>query len=213
MPLLVQPAGASGYACLQGLTWERAELVAVLDGDTIDVRFADGRTERVRYIGVDTPERGDAGYLEATQANTAVLNASPTELYLARDVSDRDRFGRLLRYVVSAAGSLSHELMRQGWARTLTIPPDVRCADELVAIQREAQAAGRGVWTTQVAAEPLPTLRPADTASCHPSYPNVCIPPPPPDLDCRDIPFRRFAVLPPDPHGFDRDGNGVGCEQ
>jgi micrococcal nuclease len=40
----------------------------------------------------------------------------------------------------------------------------------------------------------------------------VCIPPPPPDLDCADVPERRFAVLPPDPHRFDGDGDGIGCE-
>lgn len=48
--------------------------------------------------------------------------------------------------------------------------------------------------------------------NCDPSYPTVCIPPHPPDLDCGDIPHRRFRVLPPDPHGFDRDNDGIGCE-
>jgi hypothetical protein len=47
---------------------------------------------------------------------------------------------------------------------------------------------------------------------CSPAYPTVCIPPPPPDLNCADITFRRFVVLPPDPHHFDGDGNGIGCE-
>lgn len=47
---------------------------------------------------------------------------------------------------------------------------------------------------------------------CDPSYPTVCIPPPPPDLDCRSIAARRFAVRPPDQHGLDADGDGVGCE-
>jgi len=41
----------------------------------------------------------------------------------------------------------------------------------------------------------------------------VCIPPPPPDLDCKDIPYRNFKVLPPDPHRLDRDGDGIGCER
>ena len=50
------------------------------------------------------------------------------------------------------------------------------------------------------------------TGNCDPSYPTVCIPPPPPDLDCPDIPYRRFQVLPPDPHDFDREGDGLGCE-
>lgn len=47
---------------------------------------------------------------------------------------------------------------------------------------------------------------------CDPAYPTVCIFPPPPDLDCKDIPYRRFKVLPPDPHRFDGDGDGIGCE-
>ena len=50
------------------------------------------------------------------------------------------------------------------------------------------------------------------TKNCHPSYPDFCIPPPPPDLNCPDIPHKRFTVLPPDPHKFDRDKNGIGCE-
>lgn len=48
--------------------------------------------------------------------------------------------------------------------------------------------------------------------ACDPAYPTVCIPPPPPDLNCGDITFRRFTVLAPDPHSFDRDADGVGCE-
>ena len=65
--------------------------------------------------------------------------------------------------------------------------------------------------------KPLPTWtsRPAPTAvssNCHPSYPTVCIPYPPPDLDCGDIPYRRFQVIGSDPHRFDGDNDGIGCE-
>jgi hypothetical protein len=63
------------------------------------------------------------------------------------------------------------------------------------------------------------TAQPATTtttANCAPSYPDVCIPPPPPDLDCGQIPYRNFRVIynvpDPDPHGFDRDHDGIGCE-
>jgi hypothetical protein len=69
------------------------------------------------------------------------------------------------------------------------------------------------------------TLRPSSTPSlvatptggsgngnCHPAYRSVCIPPPPPDLDCGDVPYDNFEVLPPDPHNFDREGDGLGCE-
>lgn len=58
-----------------------------------------------------------------------------------------------------------------------------------------------------------PTQPPPAAENCdRQSYPDVCIPPYPPDLDCGDVPFRRFTVRPPDPHGFDRDGDGIGCE-
>ncbi len=49
--------------------------------------------------------------------------------------------------------------------------------------------------------------------NCHESYPTVCIPPPPPDLDCGEISYRRFEVKQPDPHGFDGDKDGIGCEK
>lgn len=49
-------------------------------------------------------------------------------------------------------------------------------------------------------------------ANCSPAYPTVCIPPPPPDLDCKDVPHKNFQVKAPDPHRFDRDKDGIGCE-
>ncbi len=69
-------------------------------------------------------------------------------------------------------------------------------------------------------APPMPTepvaptapVMPTSSPGCAPEYPTVCIPPPPPDLDCSDIPYRRFPVLPPDRHRFDTDNDGVGCE-
>ncbi|HBE19178.1 MAG TPA: hypothetical protein DEG17_19755 [Cyanobacteria bacterium UBA11149] len=54
----------------------------------------------------------------------------------------------------------------------------------------------------------------ADTGNnCDSSYPTVCIAPPPPDLDCKDIPHRNFQVQSPDPHKFDDDEDGIGCEK
>lgn len=58
----------------------------------------------------------------------------------------------------------------------------------------------------------IPVSGGGGSGSCHPSYPGICIPPPPPDLNCPDIPYRNFQVLPPDPHDFDREGDGLGCE-
>ncbi len=70
------------------------------------------------------------------------------------------------------------------------------------------------VWFEVDQAPAAPPVDPggAPTAGCDPSYPGVCIPPYPPDLDCGQVGVRGFAVAPPDPHGFDGDGDGVGCE-
>ena len=78
-----------------------------------------------------------------------------------------------------------------------------------------ASATGPPPPTTVRPASPTATAAVAATArgNCHPSYPDVCIPPPPPDLDCADIPYRGFRVLPPDPHRLDgMPANGIGCE-
>lgn len=63
------------------------------------------------------------------------------------------------------------------------------------------------------AAPPTSPPQPTVQANCHPSYPDVCIPPPPPDLDCGDIPYRNFRVVGSDPHRFDGDHDGIGCER
>jgi len=60
--------------------------------------------------------------------------------------------------------------------------------------------------------ESIPTFRPTLRPRCDPAYPSVCIPPPPPDLDCGEISYKNFRVLSPDPHRFDRDRDGIGCE-
>jgi micrococcal nuclease len=62
---------------------------------------------------------------------------------------------------------------------------------------------------------PAPTRAPTPAGNCHPAYPTVCIPPPPPDLDCKDIPYRNFPVNHRygDPHRFDGDQDGIGCER
>lgn len=199
-------------ACLDGLEWEPATLVRVIDGDTIDVRI-NGSTERVRYIGVNTPERNQPGYSEATKANRSLVESGP--LWLARDVSERDRFGRLLRFVIAGEQFVNLALVEQGMAQVATFPPDVRCADTYLAAQQRARDNGTGLWANRTAPAVQPTVAPATGQSCHPAYPDVCIPPPPPDLNCRDIPHRRFRVdwTYGDPHGFDGDRDGIGCER
>lgn len=64
-----------------------------------------------------------------------------------------------------------------------------------------------------VSSESTPPVQPTEEKSCDPSYPTVCIAPYPPDLNCIDISYSNFQVFAPDPHGFDADFDGVGCEK
>ena len=195
-------------ADVAGLARTPAHLERVVDGDTIDVRMGETR-ERVRLIGIDTPERGEPGAAEATARLGALLADRP--LYLEADTTDRDRYERLLRYVWTPEADgwtlVNRTLVAEGLARVYLIPPDERYAEQLRAAEATARAAARGLWRSA----PPPQPEPAG-GRCDPSYPSVCIPPPPPDLDCGEISLRRFRVDAPDPHRFDRDRDGIGCE-
>lgn len=109
-------------------------------------------------------------------------------------------------------------MARDGFAHQLTIPPNVAHADDVGAAVAEARDAGRGLWGAgcDTAASGAPdAASPGSTpggGGCDPPYPTLCIPPGARDLDCADIAERYFPVLPPDPHSFDGNHDGVGCE-
>ena len=127
----------------------------VVDGDTIDVMI-DGREERVRLTGIDTPEkaRRDTGAPAECFADEATAFAESllpvgTEVRLERDVVGRDDYGRVLAYVYRADDGIfvNYEIVRQGYAQPLTIPPNVTFADLMVDAAREAEAADAGLWS------------------------------------------------------------------
>jgi micrococcal nuclease len=129
-----------------------APVVRVVDGDTIIVRLH-GAKERVRLIGIDTPESVKPGtpvqcYAKAASRETHAL-LDGRSVRLVADVEARDRYGRLLAYIYRRPDGLfvNAELARRGYARQLTIPPNVRFADRFGALVREARNAGRGLWT------------------------------------------------------------------
>lgn len=123
----------------------QAQLVEVVDGDTIKVRI-DGKTESVRYFGIDTPERDQPGYQAATEANRKLLGNGP--IYLVAEQTNRDKYDRLLRYVYAADGTfVDLEMVRQGWAQPVEYPPDLRHAAEARAAAVEAAQNGSGFWS------------------------------------------------------------------
>ncbi len=129
-----------------------ATLARVVDGDTIRVRI-NGREERVRLVGIDTPESVKPGtpvqcYALAASARTKALLPKGAAVRLVRDVEERDRYGRLLAYVYRVRDGLfvNLALVREGYAVTLTVPPNVAHTDEFVAAARDAREHGRGLW-------------------------------------------------------------------
>jgi micrococcal nuclease len=139
-------------------------VVKVVDGDTIHVLVA-GRRDKVRYIGVDTPEtkhptKGVQCYGRAASAFNERLVAGE-RVRLVRDVEARDRYGRLLAYVYRARDGLfvNAELARLGYAQSLAIAPDVRHAARFAALAREARRTGRGLWSACRSTAKLATLR------------------------------------------------------
>jgi micrococcal nuclease len=157
--LLVVVAAALGWQRVAGdasdgsASPSRARVVRVVDGDTILVSVGGGRQERVRYIGVDTPESVKPGtpvqcYAKRASAfNKKLLTGRSVRL--VQDAEARDRYGRLLAYVYREPDGLfvNAEIARGGYARTLTIPPNVKFAARFRALAAAAQDAGRGLWS------------------------------------------------------------------
>ena len=138
--LAAEPAEEKGTAP-EG---ETAVVRNVIDGDTIDVDL-DGQEYRLRYIGVDTPERDEPYYQEAAEANRQLVDGQA--VILVKDVSETDRYGRLLRYVYLTDGTfVNAELLRQGMARLVTFPPDVAQQAYFSQLQEEARTANLGLW-------------------------------------------------------------------
>ncbi len=205
-----------------------ARLDRVIDGDTVALTSG----ARVRLVQIDTPEIGTGEcYSRAAARDLRRLLPVGAAVSLERDplLDERDRYGRLLRYVWRGSENVNLRLVRDGSATVWLYRGERgRYAAELLAAGRAARAAKRGLWGA-CPRTPWNPYGPATTgpgagaaggavgivgsgARCDPSYPDVCIPPPPPDLDCKDVPYRDFRVLPPDPHRFDRESDGRGCE-
>jgi len=114
------------------------------DGDSFSCRA--GR--KIRLLGIDTPElaQGEPG----RQAHAALRRLLPrgTRVRLESDVALRDRFGRELAYVWTGSRMVNESLVRQGWAMLYTLPPNVKYAGRLERAQKEARAAGAGLWAS-----------------------------------------------------------------
>jgi micrococcal nuclease len=121
---------------------ENAVLVThVIDGDTIEIEGG----YHVRYIGIDTPEKVEPYYWEALKANQELVEGK--RIRLERDVEDKDKYGRLLRYVWVDSTMVNAELVRLGYAYSYSYPPNLKYQEYFLQMEKEAREKKLGLWS------------------------------------------------------------------
>ena len=187
----------------------------VVDGDTIDVRLASGKRERVRLIGIDAAERGACFAPEATQRARQL--ALSKQIVLRGDATQdtRDRHGRLLAYVWLPGGrDLGFQLLTGGFAKVYVYDAPFQRLPAYRTAESRAKSASAGTWKACGSTTIRPVVPPPPpSGNCHPSY-SPCLPIVG-DLDCADIRAMGVApvrVLGSDPYRLDGDSDGYGCE-
>ena len=120
---------------------ENAVLVTrIIDGDTIEIEGG----YRVRYIGIDTPEKGESYYWEALRANRDLVEGK--KIRLEKDVDDKDEYGRLLRYVWVDNIMVNAELVKSGHAYSYSYPSNTKYQTYFLQLEQEAREHKRGLW-------------------------------------------------------------------
>ena len=150
--------GSAASGLLPGKLYS-ATVVRIVDGDTAVFRIKGGAQEKVRFIGIDTPESTTKiePYGKAASAYTAKKLKLGSTVYLEKDVEPRDRYGRLLAYVwIEKPGAITQSELRaklfnarlviDGYAQQMTIPPNVKYADYFGTFADEARFANKGLW-------------------------------------------------------------------
>ena len=208
-------------------TSPRYRVLDVVDGDTVKVAYR-GSEISVRIIGIDTPETVhpsepvECGGPQATAAATRLLTGKRVRLVFDPSQGRTDAYGRTLAYLdVPALGDFGLAMINRGKAAEYTYDTSYAHQARYLAAQSTAQAHKRGIWSkcggvdtplSQPARAPQPLVHQGNNSggNCDPGY-DPCVPPYPPDLNCSDVdgPIR---VTGDDPHGFDADGDGIGCD-
>lgn len=197
-------SASAGEISETGRTSNDVKVVRVIDGDTIIL--ASG--EIVRYIGINSPESNDCYSQESTNANTQLVLGKVVSL--EKDVSNLDKYNRLLRFVWVDDKFVNEQLVREGFAKAYKYPPDVTFADQFVQAEQEARENDRGLWST-CEQNSINAISPSPTAKSTTQYSGA-------DKDCGD--FKTHAQAQAffesagvgDPHKLDSDDDGSACE-
>lgn len=209
-PLVVE--NISPTTTVLALRADQATVVSITDGDTIRVTLADGTNEPVRLIGIDAPESGQPFSAEAKDLLTSLLEGQTVRL--VRDESDRDNFGRLLRYVYLGEQFVNRLMVESGLAVARAYPPDTAHSASLDGAANDAEISALGLWsvptttttaattTTTTSQPPTTTVAPTTTVTttttipattttttppaqnCHSSYEGACLLVGAGDYDC-----------------------------
>lgn len=152
---LVENELISTDSATQGLEGERVKVTKVVDGDTIVVLLGEDNQQTVRLIGIDTPETVDprrpVGCFGKEASNKAKELLSAKQIILQKDVSETDKYKRLLRYIFLPLPDgrilfVNDYMVREGFAKVLTYPPDVKFNEQFRQAEQEAREGGRGLW-------------------------------------------------------------------
>jgi micrococcal nuclease len=186
----------SGVMCSGNARCIIGTVTSVIDGDTIKV---DGQS--IRFALASAPELNESGGIEARNFIETICSVGSVATVDEDDGQTQGSYGRILGVVYCNGFNLNQDLLDVGHGYLISS----FCNDSEFTTEYWAQKHGCDSKSETV----TPTIT---EKNCDSSYPDVCIAPYPPDLDCGDIPYKDFKVLRPDPHGFDGDYDGIGCE-
>ncbi len=204
-----------------------AVVMSVGDGDTIRVKH-NAKNLTVRLACIDAAEMKQSPF--GQQAKSRLQQLLPVATKVKIRAVETDKYKRLVAEIYTSDNrSINTNLVQEGNAavyRQYLKGCSPQLQQSLLNAETAAKGRRLGIWSqnnpvmpwdfrrsgnrTTTAAKPKPQPQPQQ--NCDPSYPDFCIPPNSPDLDCADMPRRQFRVVGDDPHGLDRDSDGIGCE-
>jgi len=176
------------------------QVTSIIDGDTIYIQGG----EKVRLVCINTPEVGEKGYEEARDYLESLILLH--DVRLEKDVSERDQYSRLLRYIYTQDGRFVNEmLVRGGYAKAYRFPPDVKYCDAMEKAQASAKAEKLGIWSNEITYSPDKETQ----YSCNSNLYNCN------DFDSRAEAQKVFDAcggIANDIHRLDVDKDGLACE-
>ena len=179
----------------------------VIDGDTLDVKSKDGKTMAIRLTLVDAPERNEPGYTQAKNfVSQYCLNK---EAVVDPDNNQNPSFARLVAVVYCEGLNINEAIIANGFVAIYRSFCDISEFANTVWAQKYGCGNNDNPNNNNGASSKDDEN---EARECDVSYPDVCIQSAPPDLDCGEVKHKNFKVLSADPHGFDGDGDGIGCD-